>query len=77
MECPFDGETALSDIIDANPLHTDLSAKISRFKTILTPDQKVEFNAIDDLFTQIITQTQHATLKVIHCPTCVNVCGCT
>jgi len=70
MNCPFDDESTLPDIVDGNEMNNDLAAKIQRFKSTLTPDQRVEFNFIDDALAERTTLVQKATIEAIHCPTC-------
>ena len=69
MICPFQGETTLSGIVDSTQ-PTQLKEKIKAFKATLSLEQRRSFNEIDDLFVSHVTGTQHATIKMIHCPTC-------
>ena len=70
MNCPFDDESTLPDIVDGNEMNNDLAAKIQRFKSTLTPDQRVEYRLIEDLLDKQVTDVQHATVKLLHCPKC-------
>ena len=74
LACPFDGEETLSQIVDSNEINQQLATAIVTFQKTLSPEQRQAFNVIDDLFTHLITLTQHETLKRIHCPNCSLAC---
>jgi len=71
MQCPFEGEDTLPQILDdRKELVEEIATKVQRFKETLTPEQKRAFNAIDDLMQTQITAAQQDTIRKIHCPTC-------
>lgn len=69
MICPFDSETALSEITEVNT-EPEISRLVSEFKGTLSTEQTSVFNAIDDLLIQQVTLVQHDTIRKLHCPTC-------
>jgi len=71
MECPFEGEDTLSQILDdRQELIREIATKVKEFKATLTPEQRQAFNAADDLMQTQITLAQQDTLRKLHCPTC-------
>lgn len=70
LECPYDQETFLSDIVDSLDAQLAVSSDISVFKKQLTPEQRQAFNKIDDKMLMLITKTQENTLRKTLCQYC-------
>ena len=71
MKCPFEGVDTLPQILDdRQELIQEITKKVKEFKQNLTPEQRQNFNAIDDLIQTQITLAQQDTVRKIHCPTC-------
>jgi hypothetical protein len=71
MECPFEGEDTLPQILnERQELIQEIATKVREFKVTLAPEQRQAFNLIDDLMQTQITLAQQDTLTKIHCPTC-------
>ena len=67
--CPFDHETALSDLTETE-ISKELAKAVRHFRTTLTPKQARLFREIDDMQITQTTQVQHATVKAVRCPSC-------
>lgn len=76
--CPFGVPEFLSQIIDESP--TMQAAQIqfdAALETITPSDHSGAFGDISDAALALVNAAQDATIKALHCPTCVDRNECT